>query len=124
MARAEPIHPAPDDTPSRRRLGAALALSILAHAGAAAVLSARPPAGDAALTPLELAREPDAPEEPPVPEDERLVLGSPESRVTSITWIGAAEREESAAPTGDVDQAAYILIANVLLNLDETMTRE
>ena len=25
---------------------------------------------------------------------------------------------------GDVDQAAFVMIANVLLNLDETMTRE
>jgi len=106
MANPGPSKLSPSEAAFRRRLLVAVALSILAHAAVAVVLAARPPADDRALTRLLVE---DRPEDPPSPPEEEptIRLGSNTSQATSITWIGADEPEPTAAPTGDIDQAAF-----------------
>ncbi len=94
-----------DDAPTPR-LAAGLLVSLLFHAGLAALVVGSSPAGRALLDRIDV--DPDAPElaKPP-----RVTVGEPESTTTSITWIGYDEYEEHLARLAETEQAAETLQA-------------
>ncbi len=105
MTRATPSHPAARSSTATRGVALPLALgvSLALHAGLGIALGVRASAQEAAPTDRLAFEEFTV---PPDQTDPRFVaLGNPDSRTTSLTWIGYEEFEEMWAPKSEVDQA-------------------
>lgn len=105
MARVTPLQPAPRSGSAARgvALPFALGASLALHAGLGLALGVRAGAEDTSGT-TRVAFEDFTVSQNP--DDPRFVpLGNPDSRTTSLTWIGYEEFEEMWAPQSEIDQA-------------------